>query len=150
MKRLILLVVLSFYFQHLHAQKVFSFITYAKDSIDVIESTVISAFDMRKELPSAFPEGEKDVLNNWENLHKTFNSYLSDNGFSFGADTKVFIRYYFDANGSIRAVGYRFKSQPDEPLLKKFEYHLQQFSSTYNFGMSAKQPYAQCGTVSYQ
>jgi hypothetical protein len=150
MKQLVLIAFFTFCLHSLHAQKVFSFLTYPKDSIDVVESAVISAFDIRKELPSAFPEGEKEVLTNWENLHTTFNSYLSNKGFAFGSDTKFFIRFYFHANGSIKAVGYRFKSQPDEAILKRFEYHLQQFSSTYNFGMLAKQPYAQCGTVTYQ
>jgi hypothetical protein len=150
MKQLVLVALFTFCMNSLHAQKVFSFLTYPKDSIDALESSVISAFDMRKELPSAFPGGEKEVLNNWENLQTNFSSYLSEKEFAFGGDTKFFIRFYFNATGNIRSVGYRFKSQPDEALLKKFEHHLQQFSSTYNFGMTAIQPYAQCGNVRYQ
>ena len=131
-------------------QKVFYFKEFPKDSIEAIEKNFISAIDSRKEIVSAFPEGQEEVLQHWTDLHVTFQHYLKDHKFIFETDTKFFLRFYFNKDGAIARVGYNLKESMEKETRLKFENQLTAFSSMHNFGMKAKQPYTQCGTVTYQ
>ena len=133
-----------------HGQKVFYFKEFPKDSIEVIEKNFISAIDSRKEMVSAFPEGDEEVLQHWTDLHTTFQKYLKDHKFIFKTDTKFFLRFYFNKDGSIARVGYNLKESMEKETRLKFENQLASFSSIHNFGMKALQPYAQCGSVTYK
>lgn len=130
-------------------QKVFYFKEFSKDSVEAIEKNFISAIDSRKEMVSAFPEGHEEVLQHWTDLHATFQKYLQDHKFLFEADTKFFLRFYFNKDGTIARVGYNLKESMEKDTRLKFENHLTSFSSIHNFGMKAQQPYAQCGSVTY-
>ena len=130
------------------AQTVFSFKGLPKDSIDAIEKKFISAFDSRENFACAFPKKEKEVKEHWIVLQQTFSEYLKENNFLLADDLRIFLRFYFDKNGAIDYVGYNLHM----PLPKEnvFVNHLTQFSNSYRFGMEAKQPYAQCGTVTFK
>lgn len=127
----------------------FRFGLLSQDSLETIEASFISAIDSRPDMPSAFPGGEEKVLNQWTDLHSTFRQHLKDSNFILDVDLKLFLRFYFHKDGSIVYVGYKIISPVSESFLATFEKHLVDFSRHQNFGLTAHQPFSQCGTVTY-
>lgn len=120
-----------------------------QDSLDRIEAKFISAIDSRPDMPSAFPGGEEKVLQQWTTLHSAFQQHLKDSNFVLDADLRFFFRFYFQQDGSIAFVGYRIISPVSESFSASFENQLLDFSRHQHFGLTAHQPFSQCGTVTY-
>jgi hypothetical protein len=133
-----------------NAQLVLPLETMNKDSVQAIEKRFISAYDTRTEFECAFPkEGEK-VQEQWVVMQTAFQKYLADQSFTFLTDIKIFLRFYFKNDGTIAHAGYVMRQPVTNELREQFEKHLGTFSTTYNFGMVAQRPYAQCGNVTFQ
>ena len=120
-----------------------------QDSLEMIEAKFISAIDSRPDMPSAFPGGEEKVLQQWTTLHAEFQQHLKHFNVVFDADLKFFFRFYFQQDGSIAYVGYRIISPVSESFSSSFKNHLLEFSRHQQFGLTAHQPFSQCGTVTY-
>jgi hypothetical protein len=133
-----------------NAQLILPLETMNKDSVQAIEKRFISAYDTRTEIKCAFPKEGEEVEKQWRVMHTTFQKYLTNQGFTFLSDIKIFLRFYFNTDGTIAHAGYVMRQPVTNELREQFEKHLGTFSASYNFGMIAQQPYAQCGNVIFQ
>lgn len=150
MKAIILLGIVMLHYTSAQAQLVFSLETMNKDSVQAIEKKFVSAYDTRTEIECAFPKDGEKVQEQWIAMHTAFQKYLTDQGFTFLSGIKIFLRFYFKPDGTIAHAGYVMRQPVTAELREQFEKHLGTFSTANNFGMIARQPYAQCGNVIFQ
>jgi len=113
--------------------------------IQKLDSVYVSAVHVDKN-QCAFPDKGDTVLACWKIFLQNISDTLKKKNYIWQNETKIFLRSYFNENGNIDYLMYNTR---DTSFVrqKEFEDALQNFASSYNFGLKCDKKYVQCGNV---
>ncbi|MES3629636.1 MAG: hypothetical protein PPP56_05660 [Longimonas sp.] len=98
---------------------------------------------------SVFPDRPDDVIDAWRGMFGALLTHLQAADVDWQQPTRGYFRVYVQPDGSIRHLLYKIHDG-DLHQADGFRVALNDFTATYNFGLQADEPYAQCGTVMLQ
>lgn len=150
MRTLLLLLLLLLSFSSVLAQtNILSIEEASQESVDIseIEKQYADAVNANPEL-AVFNGREDAFITSYRQMIQDISSHLSENGFNFKSNTRMFTRIYFSPKGTIDHFYYSKKqagfSAEEE---KTFNTLLQPFLSNYQINEEADRPFAQCSPV---
>mgnify|MGYP006955599171 FL=1 len=147
----ILLLLLSFSFVS-QAQQAMSFTQATDQGINLQELDSTYKSGIHSDASKAVFAGQQDeyIQAYYSMLHE-LSTYLNQNEFKWGGQTRCFNRIYFAEDGSIDYFLYNFKEgEIAEDRLTQFSTLLGQFIKDYKFALSKDVKFAQCSPVNYR
>lgn len=133
------------------SQKVMTFSDAEKNGIRIsnLDSIYLSAVhsDSTK---SVFHRNQEEFIQSYQKMLQELGTFLKQNNFKWGKQTRCFNRIYFNKNGKVDYFVYKFsQGELTEEKEKQFQDLLLQFLQSYSFPLKSSSGFAQCSPVRY-